>query len=123
MNRLVHFERSIGENLDDAKEQMKRLTLTPLKGESLAKMETGASFNVKGSANLRLDAGIGLGASIPAINNLVKVGANVEAGAFATLSGEFGLDVTRLSKGKTRVTISSGAGGGAGVKLSAFAGV
>ena len=41
-----------------------------------SKMEDGAHFKLEGKANLRLDASLGLGVSVPALNYLV----NAEAG-------------------------------------------
>ena len=92
-------------------------------------MEEGASFKINGDANLRLDAALGLGVSVPALNNvpplsqLVNVGASVEAGAFVSMAGAFNMSVVHMGDGKARLVMGNDKSVEAGIRLKAFAGV
>lgn len=129
MQRLVYFESPSMDAFSRADDQAKRLTKMPLKAENFSAMEEGAKFFIKGSANLRLDAALGLGVTVPALDNvpplnkLVKVGASVEAGAFVSMAGSFDMSVTNRGDGKARLVLGNDKSVEAGIHLKAFAGV
>ena len=106
-----------------ANAELARLAHGPFTSASLIGCETGASFTLSGEANMRLDAGIGLGASIPAASDAVQIGANVEVGAYATLSGKLSLGVQKLQDGGAHMSISAQHGEGTGVQFKLLAGV
>ncbi|MEE2962155.1 MAG: hypothetical protein VYA34_15585 [Myxococcota bacterium] len=122
VNRLLYFRPDM-KSMSDAKEQAKRLLLLPTKAKNINDMEIGATYKITGNANLRLDAGIGLGAKVPALDSFASAGATVEAGGFATLSGKFELEIQKPGEGRARIKLSTGKGAGAGVKLNVMAGV
>ncbi|MBT6177581.1 MAG: hypothetical protein HOI23_10065 [Deltaproteobacteria bacterium] len=128
MERLVYFESPSMDAVKRVDDQAKRLMRMPLKAENFEKMEEGASFSIKGDANIRLDAALGLGVSVPALNNvpplskLVNVGASVEAGAFVAMGGAFNMSVTNHGDGKARLVIGNDKSVEAGIHLKAFAG-
>ncbi len=124
MQRLMFVPGRInGGDIAGAGQQLARLRLGPLSGQSVAQMETGATFRFTGGANLRVDAALGFGTAVPALNNIVQLGADVEAGSYAALSGNFSLQMQRLEAGRARVTFSAEGTGESGVRLRAMAGV
>lgn len=128
MERLVYFESPSMDAVKRVDDQAKRLMKMPLNAENFEHMEQGASFSIKGDANIRLDAALGLGVSVPALNNipplskLVNVGASVEAGAFVAMGGAFNMSVTNRGGGKARLVIGNDKSVEAGIHLKAFAG-
>ncbi|MEE8409931.1 MAG: hypothetical protein V3T05_10015, partial [Myxococcota bacterium] len=122
MQRLL-FVPARGEDIPAAAEQVARLALSPMRAESVAKMEVGATYRFAGHANLRMDASLGFGVSVPALNNLIKIGARVEIGVFASLTGDFSMEMRRIEAGMVRLTLTSVGSASAGAQLKIFAGV
>ncbi len=100
-----------------------RLQLTPFVAEQMARMEPGASFKVRGAASLRLDAALGFGVDVLPLGDYLRLGASVEAGAFAALSGDISLEVRKLADGHARTRFETHGNAQAGVTFRAMAGV
>jgi len=128
-HRLAYFSNPAQDGLAQSKTQIKRLSLTPLKPENFKDMEDGARFKIRGEANLRLYAGLGLGATIPALENipalreLTRAGAAVEVGATASLSGAMEAEIVHKGAGRVTFTLGNDLAAEAGLHLKAFAGV
>lgn len=123
MQRLVFVDKNDPSRLTPEDASGNRLQLSPFSAADMAKIEQGASFKIIGDANLRVDGAIGFGAEVPALSDLVRVGASVEAGAYAALTGRFEISAEKVEKTRTRVTVSALGTASAGVQLKAFAGV
>ena len=71
MTRLAFLEGS-GNGLIESGKQLTRLGVTPRTAEGVRSLETGARFKLSGEATMRLDAGLGIGASIPALGDTLN---------------------------------------------------
>ncbi|MED5463466.1 MAG: hypothetical protein VX699_02345, partial [Myxococcota bacterium] len=127
--RLAYFSNPTQNGLAQSKTQLKRLSLTPLLPSNFKHMEDGASFKIRGEANLRVDAALGLGATIPALENiaplreLTRVGAAVEVGTVVSLAGAMEAEVIHQGAGKVTLNLGNDQAAKAGLQLKAFAGV
>ena len=99
MTRLAFLEGS-GNGLIESGKQLTRLGVTPRTADGVRSLETGARFKLSGEATMRLDAGLGIGASIPALGDTLNPGARVSVGGYAALEGELELEVQKLKGGK-----------------------
>jgi hypothetical protein len=123
MQRLMFVDINDPSRLAPSDAAGNRLQLSPFSAADMAKVEQGANFRVSGDATLRVDGAIGLGANVPALSEFVRVGASVEAGAYAALTGRFELTAEKVDAARTRITLSALGSAQTGVHLKAFAGV
>lgn len=123
MQRLAYLP-SIGDNIHEGdSNQLARLARTPLSASDVAAMETGATYRFTGNAHFRVDAALGLGVAVPALSNVMRIGAGVEVGAYASLAGNFTVQMQRVERGRARITFTSNGTAETGAQLRLWAGV
>ena len=71
---------------------------------------------------MRLDAGLGIGASIPALGDTLNPGARVSVGGYAALEGELELEIEKLKGGQVRVKLGKDKESTRGLRVSAQVG-